>query len=58
VSLYGVTLMLTASQLPWAYGVTDVHYCSTAVDIWCVTRRRIGESNGTDMEQDDRNALI
>jgi len=35
VSLYGVTLMLISSQLLWAYGVMDVHYCSSAVGIWC-----------------------
>jgi len=27
--------MFITVQLLWAYGVMDVHYCSTAVDIWC-----------------------
>jgi len=53
-----VLRMLITAQLLWAYGVMDVRYCSTAVGIWCVTGRRIGESNGTSMEQGDRNALI
>jgi hypothetical protein len=30
-----VLWMFITAQLLWAYGVTDVHYCSTAVDMWC-----------------------
>ena len=50
--------MLIYYQLLWAYCVMDVHYCSTAVGLWCVTRRRIEESNGKNMEQGDKNVLI
>jgi hypothetical protein len=53
-----VLWMFITAQLLWAYGVMDVHYCSTAVGILFVTRPRRGESNGTNMEQGDRNALI
>jgi hypothetical protein len=46
--------MFITAQLLWAYGVTNVHCCSTYVGICCVTRRRVWESNGTNMEQGDR----
>jgi hypothetical protein len=49
-----VLRMFITAQLLWAYGVMNVHYCSTDIGICYITRRRIGESNGTHMEQGDK----
>jgi hypothetical protein len=49
-----VLWMFITFQLLWAYGVTDVHYCSADIGICYITRRRIGESNGAHMEQGDK----